>query len=220
MNRCCLAIGAHYDDLELGCGGTLLKLRDAGWDIHLITICNEDVPNRNFTSGHSRKETFKVNANIFNAMSVSIFEHPSNNLIHTDRNIIIKEISDVIDSVKPSVVYTQACTDINNDHYVVSDATRVACRPRHDNPVMKLYEYYVQGSSDWSFLDKRITTCVDVSKYMDIKIDLCNRYNSEIRDYPDPFSVEKIKHSHEHYGGIFGCKYAEVFNLIFERDTI
>ena len=33
-----LAIGAHFDDVELGCGGTLLKHRDRGDDIYIVVI--------------------------------------------------------------------------------------------------------------------------------------------------------------------------------------
>ena len=33
-----LAIGAHPDDIEIGCGGTLLKYRDKGFSVFLMVL--------------------------------------------------------------------------------------------------------------------------------------------------------------------------------------
>ena len=35
-----LAIGAHPDDIELGCGGTLLKHQKAGHNVYLCVMCD------------------------------------------------------------------------------------------------------------------------------------------------------------------------------------
>lgn len=38
-----LALMAHPDDIEITCAGTLLLLKDAGWDIHLATMTAGDL---------------------------------------------------------------------------------------------------------------------------------------------------------------------------------
>ena len=46
-----LAIGAHYDDVEIGCGGMLLKRSDKGDEITILTITDSgySVPNTKIT---------------------------------------------------------------------------------------------------------------------------------------------------------------------------
>ena len=46
-----LAIGAHSDDVEIGCGGTLLKWKDQGHDIVILTITDSEytIPTNCFT---------------------------------------------------------------------------------------------------------------------------------------------------------------------------
>ena len=38
-----LALMAHPDDIEITCAGTLLLLKDAGWDVHLATMTAGDL---------------------------------------------------------------------------------------------------------------------------------------------------------------------------------
>ena len=38
MNKRVLFIGAHPDDVELGCGGTLNKLCEEGYDVRVVMI--------------------------------------------------------------------------------------------------------------------------------------------------------------------------------------
>ena len=46
-----LAIGAHFDDVEIGCGGTLLKWKDEGHDIVIMTITDSEytLPSNGFS---------------------------------------------------------------------------------------------------------------------------------------------------------------------------
>ncbi|MFW5693325.1 MAG: PIG-L deacetylase family protein [Thermoguttaceae bacterium] len=41
-NKTALAFLAHPDDAEFLCAGTLIRLADAGWDVHICTVANGD----------------------------------------------------------------------------------------------------------------------------------------------------------------------------------
>src|SRR6476646_6365266 len=42
QRRVALSLLAHPDDAEMQCAGTLIRLADAGWEIHIATVANGD----------------------------------------------------------------------------------------------------------------------------------------------------------------------------------
>lgn len=216
MNRI-LVIGSHFDDIELGCAGMLLRNKQQDTYVCLVVICDEKVPNREQHTTMQRETVFRENAKELGASEVICLYYPSNKLVQIDSNKIIGQLIDIINRIKPITVYTHLQTDINQDHRVTSDITQVACRPRVTSPVNKLYEYYIPGSSDWRFNKRSLNVCVNITDQMEDKLRMCKKYKTELRESPDPFSIDKMKCTHEYHGSIFGYKYAEMFNLVFER---
>ena len=211
-----LCVGAHYDDIEIGMGGTCLKLVENNCNLYFITLCNIDVPNRPEPCD-TRKQAFLDNCKTIGVKSTKFLELPSNGLQHENENFIISEMNSVITANNIDTVFTQNGTDINIDHQIASRATRVSCRPRVDNTVNELYEYFIPGSSDWSFVDFHPNVAIDISKHFETKLQMIERYQTEIRCTPDPVSSEKIISRDSHYGSVFGYDKAEIFNLIFKR---
>lgn len=55
--RCvALTLLAHPDDAEILCAGTLIRLADAGWEIHIATVANGDCG----TTVYSREEIARI----------------------------------------------------------------------------------------------------------------------------------------------------------------
>ncbi len=42
QRRVAMSLLAHPDDAEMQCAGTLIRLADAGWEIHIATVANGD----------------------------------------------------------------------------------------------------------------------------------------------------------------------------------
>ena len=42
QRRVAMSLLAHPDDAEMLCAGTLIRLADAGWEIHIATVANGD----------------------------------------------------------------------------------------------------------------------------------------------------------------------------------
>lgn len=212
-----LVIGAHFDDIELGTGGTCLRLRDEGCTIHLVIICDIDVPNRQQPPDDSRIHVFHENAKILGAATVTCLNYPANNLQHCDQNEIIGKICKIIQKENIDTIFTHNSTDINEDHQIASKVAKICARPRVTSSVNELYEYFIPGSTEWSFTEFAPTVAFDITKYYDIKTYMLSKYVTEIRPQPDPFSIEKLKVRHEYHGSIFGYDKAEVYKLIFRR---
>ena len=54
MNRTALAIAAHPDDIEFWMAGTLLQLRDAGWEIHVLNVSTGSLGSAVMTAARTR----------------------------------------------------------------------------------------------------------------------------------------------------------------------
>ena len=49
MKKVVLAIGAHPDDIEFGCGGTLSLFRERGHELHFLIVTSGEEGNFNYT---------------------------------------------------------------------------------------------------------------------------------------------------------------------------
>jgi LmbE family N-acetylglucosaminyl deacetylase len=112
-----LCLGAHSDDIEIGCGGTLLRLARECPDLELMWVV--------FSAEGSRKREAKASAKSFLGSAVQIRIR-----VESFRASYFpfqaEEIKGVFESLKPfqpDVVFTHYREDRHQDHRVVSDLT-------------------------------------------------------------------------------------------------
>ena len=116
MNRTALAITAHPDDIEFSMAGTLLLLKQAGWDIHCFNVANGSLGSTVMNAARTvtvRRTEAKNAAKIMGAAW-----HPP---VSNDCEIIyslplLRKIAAVVRKVNPSVVLTHAPQDYMEDH--------------------------------------------------------------------------------------------------------
>ncbi len=119
-----LAIGAHPDDIELGCGGTLSKLSRAGAKVRAIVFSkgrrgalSEDDREAESLSAFAKLGVTDVAILDFEDTRLSFF---LNEMIETlDRHVA---------EMQPARVYTMFQQDRHQDHRAVYDASAVSCR--------------------------------------------------------------------------------------------
>ena len=107
-----LAIGAHADDIELGCGGTLLRLA-------------RDVPALELTwvvlsAAGARFEEAEAGANAFGATTVEIRDF-EDAFFKYGREV--KDYFETLKSVEPDLVLTHTDNDRHQDHRLVCELT-------------------------------------------------------------------------------------------------
>jgi LmbE family N-acetylglucosaminyl deacetylase len=115
-----LAIAAHPDDIEFVMAGTLLLLKEAGWDTHYLNVTNGDmgstVMNAAQTARVRRKESQEA-ARLLGAKWHPSF-CPDLGVFYTDENI--RRVSAIVRQVKPAIVLTHALADYMEDHMAVA----------------------------------------------------------------------------------------------------
>ena len=118
-----LAIGAHPDDIELGAGGTLLKMRAAGKKVGLCDLTMGELGTRG--SGELRLEEAEKARQILGAefrinlkMADGFFNLSTENKI---------KIIEVIRACQPDVVLCNALSDRHPDHGRGAELQKVSC---------------------------------------------------------------------------------------------
>lgn len=98
-----LAIGAHYDDIEVGCGGTLLG-HVANGDVVYLAITNSD----EHRTGHPVKR--------FEEQQIVCKQLNCRELITFGSTDDVSDIVGILDSIDADIVFTMFDQDTHQDH--------------------------------------------------------------------------------------------------------
>lgn len=118
--RSAIAIAAHPDDIEFKMAGTLLLLREAGWDIHYFNLASGNggsLEHRSVETEHLRAAEAREAAEILGAT----WHHP----ITRDLEIsydppMLRKVASTIRRVQPSIVLTHPFEDYMEDHTITA----------------------------------------------------------------------------------------------------
>ena len=217
MKNRILVVAVHADDETLGCGGTLLKHKANNDKIHWL-ICTTTNKNKNYYQNRE-KEINKV-SKLFNFDSVHNLQFETTKIDQYNMNEIIEKISRVINKVKPSIIYLPFKEDVHTDHKKVFEAS-YSCTKSFRYPfIKKIYMMETLSETEFALSTKKDSfmpnTFVDISKYMDKKIQIMKVYKSEVGKHPFPRSVISIKALASFRGSTSRCKFAESFMLLKE----
>jgi N-acetylglucosamine malate deacetylase 1 len=213
-----LIITAHLDDFEFGMGGTVAKLAaESDNEIGLVVMCNGERPGNEHVAD-PRNEACIYNCKQLGIKYVTIKHYPDTRLDKVSQTTVCSDITAIVNEFKPTIVYTHFRDDVHSDHRIVSNATRVACRMRCNSTVEQLFEFSIPGSTEWGFRPFEGNSYVNITDLQERKISLIERYTTELRQAPDPISLESICSRDRYTGSLCGYEFAESFKLIFHRD--
>jgi len=211
-----LIVVAHPDDAEFGMGGTIAKLSVQN-KITLCVLCKGNRPGGDLTVLEQRKEALIKNIKILGISELIHLSYDDVSLDSLSHLTLTKKLNDIFLKVKPNMVFTNYSNDVHIDHQLVSKAVRVVCRPRSGSSINSLYEFSIPGSGEWNFQSINYNTFFDISNYTNEKYKTILNYKTELKKFPDPLSIEKIKNRDMYYGGIIGSNRAEPFICIFNK---
>jgi LmbE family N-acetylglucosaminyl deacetylase len=120
-----LALGAHPDDLELGCGATLAKLAARGVAITAVILSTGA---RGGNVSIDRPLETRAALTSLGVKTVVQHDFPDTRL-HEHLNELIAVIEGHVRELSPERVYTMFDGDRHQDHRAVYEASAVACRP-------------------------------------------------------------------------------------------
>jgi LmbE family N-acetylglucosaminyl deacetylase len=196
-----LAIGAHPDDVEIGCGGALAK-HHADYDvIHILTLSRGAAggdTNIRLSEAHSAAAMIGAQLRIENLADTDIGTGPDT----------IAIIEAEIREMRATHIYTHSSEDTHQDHRAIHAATLVAARS-----VPNVY-CYQSPSSTVEFQPHRF---VDITHFIDKKIDLIGAYKSQVARI-ESMQPDVIVSTARYWGRFAGHVLAEPLQIVRDRD--
>ena len=214
-----LAIAAHPDDMELICGGTLIRAQMLGRSTAILDLAAGEMASRG-TPELRAKEAAKA----AKVMGVTIRENlglPDGGIQNTPENRA--RISVVIRRLQPKIVITHSLHGRHPDHPIVAQLVRDACfvagLKKVEPKVAAHRPLKVLHALSFREDNQKPTFVVDITDAFEKKLEAIGCYESQFGDavqagevYPNGEPLrDLIRHHAAHYGSLIRCRYGEPF---------
>lgn len=199
-----LAIGAHPDDLEVGCYGTLLKHKKQGDEVHMALTTKGGYGNRDW---ETILKEFEKSLDILKPDSSIILD---NKIGHLEINWkTVTEIDKLIDEYSIDTIYSHWYGDGHQDHQTTYKIVMAACRQSRVSNVYccELGNYVFHAH--YAF---RPQLFIGIDNEINEKIQAMKCYSTYFKDE----DVENIKSLNHYRGSCCRSEYAEAFEIIRE----
>lgn len=212
-NKRILVFAPHNDDEVLGVGGTMVALSKE----NEIYVC--EVTTSKSADSLKKMRPEAQNAHELLGVKKAFFlDLPVVGIRTIDQRDVTKRFSDVINEVKPEIVFIPHEGDIHIDHQDTANAAMVALRPPENPQLRAIMAYETLSETEWSTPNPQNAfmpnVWSDISDTIEVKKSAMLCYQSQIREYPHPRSIRAIVALAEYRGSTIGVEYAESFVLI------
>jgi bacillithiol biosynthesis deacetylase BshB1 len=215
-----LAFGAHPDDVELGCAGTLLKLAQLGYTTGIIDLTEGEKASRGTVE--ERYNESSESAKILGVKHRANLKIPDANILINEQNKV--KVIESIRRFKPKIVFAPNAYDRHPDHVhageLITEATFYsglaqiaptlpAHRPHKVIYYMTTYEF-------------EPTFIVDITDQFEGKMKALKAYKSQFYNPNWPgtktfvsskWFMEALEFRARHFGWKSGVKYGEPFRM-------
>jgi LmbE family N-acetylglucosaminyl deacetylase len=202
-----LAIGAHFDDVELGCGGALARHVEDGDEVIVFVATHSgycDPNKRVIRDPVVARAEGEAAAKILGISQLVCGEFETNYLQFCDE--LSCALLRVIERERPQMVYTHWDGDVHHDHQNLSRATLAVTR--HVPRVLFYQSNWYDGGKP--FLGNFY---VDISRTMDKKLAAIRAHESEHGRVGAKWATY-FSNKHANDGMKMGVAFAEVFQIV------
>ena len=218
-----LAIGAHPDDVELGCGGTLAKMISERKKVAILDLTQGELGTRG--TAQTRKQEAADAAAILGVSDRKNLGLPDGFLENSKAYQM--EIVKMIRYYQPDLVFANAIEDRHPDHAKASKLVSDACFLSGLRKIETTYEGNVQETFrpkhvfhyiQWKSITPEFV--VDISEHMETKIQSCLAYKTQFFDpnSDEPMTpiatkdfLESLTYRAQDLGRLSGVAHAEGF---------
>ncbi len=207
-----LAIGAHFDDVELGCGGALARHASQGDSVYVYVATVSGFANYNNQTVRSNEAALGEAQAAMRVLGVKeLICGKFQTLAVEFVDSLNMEILKIVEERKIDMVYSHWTGDIHHDHQAVARASLHSCR---HVPRLLMYR------SNWyhSTMEFRGNFYMDITNYWNIKELAIRSHASEMERTGEKW-INFFRNEAENAGQRIGVKYSEVFEVIKWLET-
>ncbi|MGE8204310.1 bacillithiol biosynthesis deacetylase BshB1 [Heyndrickxia sp. NPDC080065] len=225
-----LAIGAHADDVEIGMGASIAKWTSEGKSVVICDLTEAELSS-NGTVENRKKEAKKA-ASILGVKERISLTIPDRGLYINNENI--RMVVEIIRTYKPNIVFAPYYEDRHPDHgncarlveeaFFSAGIRKFTTKSLEPHKPRNLYHYMINGFHQPDFV-------IDVSNYMDKKIESLNAYQSQFVNTNEgvktPLTegyIESVQARERMFGKEVGVIFAEGFKskkpILLNMDVI
>ena len=214
-----LVVAPHPDDELLGCGGTLLRRVSEGGTIGWLLMTSITVE-RGWSVERVDRRTQEID---LVRIGLQIKDHhfyklnfPTAELDKLSMSDLVGKISEIIESFQPDELLLPHPGDIHSDHRVTFDCVSAATKWFRYPSVKRVLTYETLSETNFSLSPYSFDAnlFIDISKYLEKKLELLSIYKSELGEHPFPRSLESVAAQALLRGSQRGTNAAEAFQIL------
>lgn len=208
----------HPDDETLGAGGSILRHRRAGDQVHWIIATRMGSEYSEARRRAREKEIASVTRSA-GFRSVTRLGFEASRLDEIPKRQLVASCAEALKRIRPHWVYIPFHGDAHSDHAAISDAVQSAAKWFRHSGVERILAYETLSETGQVVRPKGIfvpNVYQDITAHLAGKIRLMSRYRGEMGSYPFPRSARAIRALAEMRGSSCGFRAAEAFMLIRE----
>ena len=203
-----LAVGAHADDVDIGCGGTIALHRKNGDNVIILLMTKSYYSNYDGTVLRTKEEgeTEEINAaKVLGAKLINL-GFKTKEVPYSKESV--EALNRVIDEYEINTIYTHWYHDTHQDHRRTTQA--VLSAGRYVKNILMYEPEYPAGRSYSGFHNQYY---VDISSTFEIKMKALKQHKSQVTKFGDNF-LKAVEARARHRGYEIGNKYAECFEVL------
>lgn len=212
-----LVVAPHPDDETLGVGGLMLRKKAEGNEVYVLNMTNIDL-----SYGYSENKIKQRNDEISKMIKAYDLDGYYNlnlkpaGLDSYPEEEIVKKIGNIFNEVRPNVVILPYHKDVHSDHRITFNLC-YSCTKNFRYPfIKKILMMETPSETDFVMYEHTFKPnyFIDVSDFIDKKIEIAKIYESEIFEHPFPRSERNIRAYGTIRGAAIGVNSAEAFVLV------
>ncbi len=194
-----LAVGAHPDDIELGCGGTLARLARAGARVTMAVVC---IPSNVRTR---RREAIQAAKLLGCEIRFLNPDRPSR-VEDLKTHQLVGLLDAVVKELQPAAMFTHSLTGLHLDHKLTHEACMSSKR-------LRFFDIYCYSPTDAHAVNIPFfaDVWVDTLDTIDVKIRAIQAHASRFKERG--LTPERYRDADVHMGKLVGLECAEGFEI-------
>ncbi len=204
-----MTIGAHSDDIEISCGGTITKAVKRGDDVIMVVLTRSAYDNYSgnvLRTAYEAKSEGEEAAKILGVNDLIWLDFPTKDVPYSSKSI--EALNSLMDKFNPDIIITHWVYDTHPSHRNTGLATISAAR--WFNSILMYEPMMPSGRSYQGF---RPQVYIDITDFNETKIKSLKAHCSQHTKYGNMW-LEAVSARAKHRGYEMGVQYAESYEVM------